>query len=166
MNTFATWCEEHAVKELEKTLYIHRPLTNPEPFLAWAKEAGFTNLVVPEDLHVTICYSKTPVDWENVRGKGLIPGAVTIENVQGRKVMVLGVETAVLKFESASFKARWEMLNNRGCSHDYPTYLAHVSFASKGSNLDLSTVDPYMGPLEFGPEIFAELDENWTAKEE
>src|SRR5271166_5141090 len=48
----------------DKTLYVHRDLKNTKQFLKWAKKQGFKTTVPREDLHVTLCYSKTPVDWD------------------------------------------------------------------------------------------------------
>jgi hypothetical protein len=46
------------------TFYVHRPLQNADELLAWAKANGFTDTLAPQDLHVTIAFSKTPLLWE------------------------------------------------------------------------------------------------------
>ncbi len=49
-----------------KTLYISRPLKNAEAFIEWAKAQGFAKTLAADDLHVTIAFSKAPVDWAKI----------------------------------------------------------------------------------------------------
>ena len=51
-------------KGVAKTLYVHRPLKNADEVRAWAKDAGFKNTLEPDDLHVTVAFSKDPLDWD------------------------------------------------------------------------------------------------------
>ena len=52
-----------------KTLYVNRPLLNAGQITAWAKAQGFKSVQKPEDMHVTICYSKAPFDWGDLEPK-------------------------------------------------------------------------------------------------
>ena len=58
------------------TLYVHRELQNAAQFLEWAKGQGFKTTIPAEDLHVTVCYSKTPVDWSAM---GKTPADVMVQ---------------------------------------------------------------------------------------
>ncbi|MCY0150895.1 DUF1073 domain-containing protein [Hoeflea sp. G2-23] len=44
-----------------RTLYVRRDVVNVDEIAAWAKSQGIADLV--DDLHVTIVYSPTPIDW-------------------------------------------------------------------------------------------------------
>ena len=51
-----------------------------------------------------------------------------------------------------------------GASWDWSEYQPHVTIAYAGADVDLSEIEPYNGKLVFGPEKFAEVDENWKGK--
>ncbi|CAN5268322.1 hypothetical protein BH10PSE13_BH10PSE13_23730 [soil metagenome] len=46
-----------------RPLYVYRKLINAADLLDWAREKGFTSTLPADDLHVTVTYSKTPVNW-------------------------------------------------------------------------------------------------------
>ncbi|MCZ3275982.1 hypothetical protein NYZ53_19970, partial [Acinetobacter baumannii] len=49
-----------------RTLYVRRDLLNAGELIAWARDAGFTTTLPADDMHVTIAYSRTPIDWMKV----------------------------------------------------------------------------------------------------
>ena len=49
-----------------RTLYVSRRVLNAGAIIDWAKDQGFETTLPAEDLHVTIAYSRTPVDWMKV----------------------------------------------------------------------------------------------------
>ena len=147
----------------EKTLYLHRPLKNASNFLKWARAAGFEKTLPADDIHVTIAFSRTPVDWDRV------PGARATLKVPARGdrvVKPLGDKGAVvLSFQSSELQRRWNELRNKvGTSWDYPTYQPHVTITYDAEGVDLASIEPYDGPLEFGPEEGSEIKEKWFDK--
>lgn len=50
-------------KAAPRPLYVRRPVLNGSDIVAWAAEQGFTTTLPIDDLHVTIAYSKAPVNW-------------------------------------------------------------------------------------------------------
>jgi uncharacterized protein len=149
-------------ERVEKTLYLHRPLKNASEFLEWARAAGFKKTLPANDIHVTIAFSRTPVDWDAV------PGARPALKVSGgaRSVKPLGDKGAVvLSFSSAELQRRWRELRDKvGTSWDYPTYQPHVTITYDGGDVDLEEIEPYDGPLDFGPEEGSEIKEKWFEK--
>ena len=136
----------------EMPLYVSRPLRNVAAIKRWAAEQGIAN--VDDDLHVTVLYSRTPVDpfalgssWNEV---------LTIPEGGPRAVQQLG-EKVVLRFSSDDIEWRHRSMIERGASHDYPEFLAHVSIAD-AEGVDIEAVEPYTGELVFGPEIFREIE--------
>lgn len=135
-----------------RTLYVRRDVTNVKQITDWARGQGFEDIV--EDLHVTIVYSKQPVDWmavgsaweEEVR----VPpgGARIIEKFDG------GAQ--VLLFNSNHVRWRHEEMVSLGASSDYPDYQPHITI-SYVDHPDLASVEAYLGPIELGPEIFEEV---------
>jgi len=53
---------------------------------------------------------------------------------------------------------RHDYMVQHGASHDYTTYQPHLTISYNGDGVDLSRVEPYRGPLEFGAEQFREID--------
>lgn len=145
-----------------RTLYVKRPLLNAADLIAWAKGAGFKKTLPASDMHVTIAFSKTPVDWSN-----LTPDDEDAHLDSGgpRSIAKLGDQGAVvLKFKMTELDARWEQFKSNGASWDYPSYKPHVTITYDVGDLDISAIDPYDGPLDFGPEVFAEVDSGWADK--
>lgn len=148
-----------------RTLYVSRKLLNAAEFTKWAKSQGFSD--VQKDLHVTIAYSKTRVDWmifgedfwQNQHGELLIPPGGP------RVVEPIGDDGAVaLKFESRALEWRFERFRELGASWDYSEYQPHITITWNAQDVDLTKVQPYQGELKFGPEIFEEINENWQDK--
>lgn len=150
-----------------RTLYVSRKLINAPEFIRWARAQGFTSTLPAEDLHVTVLFSRQQVDWmrmgatwsENEKGELTVaPGGARLVEPLGDKGAV------VLLFNSSSLSWRHEEMVRNGASHDFDEYQPHVTISYAGGDMDLSKVEPYRGELRFGPEIFAELDEDWADK--
>lgn len=151
-----------------RSLYVSRKLLNASDLIEWAKEQGFVSTLAAEDMHVTITYSRTPVDWmamgDNWSDNG--EGGLTVAAGGARVVEPLGDRGAVvLLFSSSAISWRHEDMVRNGASHDFGQYQPHVTITyEKPDDLDLSNVEPFRGVLEFGPEIFEEIDPDWTPK--
>lgn len=140
-----------------KTLYVRRDVVNAAEIKAWAEGQGLTDIV--PDLHVTIVYSRTAMDWikagtvgewnQEKNGQLIIPAGGP------RVVEPLGGMAAVLMFASSLLAWRHEEIVRAGASHDYPEYQPHISLTKEPA--DLSGVEPYRGKIVLGPEIFEEL---------
>lgn len=142
--------------DTKSTLYVSRSLTNGEAFLEWAKLAGFGSTLQSDDLHVTVAFSREPVNWDAA------PATLDFLDVHGgeRRLHRFG-DAVVLIFESPDLQARHQQFDEIGCSWDYPEYHCHVTVTYSGGDLDFSTIDPYTGPLEFGSEVFKPVIEDW-----
>lgn len=143
-----------------RTLYVSRKVLNSGDIIAWAKAQGFTETLAGDDLHVTIAYSNTPVDWMKV-------GAAwesKIEITEGgpRLIETFG-EAKVLLFKSSELEWRHEAMMEAGTSWDHPEYQPHIT-VSYGDLPD--NIEPYQGKIILGPEIFEEVDPDWNPKTE
>lgn len=149
-------------EEKPRSLYVHRPLVNGDEFLDWAREQGFKKVTDPKDLHATVLYSKDPVLWSNWS-----PAQEPLQVIGGpRLVEPLGDEGAVvLQFTSSDLQARHKEFRSGGGSHDYPSYKTHVTITYDAEGLDTEEIEPYAGPLVFGPEEFAVIDSDWKPAE-
>lgn len=139
-----------------RTLYVSRKLLNGGEFLRWARAQGFSTTLAAEDLHVTIAYSRAPVDWMEI-GEAWC-AELTIPAGGPRVVERVGKEGAVaLKFTSSELKWRNEAIRERGATWDWPEYQPHVTITYDASGVDLANVEPFQGELRFGPEIFEQI---------
>jgi phage-related protein (TIGR01555 family) len=149
-----------------RSLYVQRKLLNAQAVIDWAKGQGFTSTLAADDMHVTVLYSRQPVDW-------MAMGQSWDQDDQGRIRVAPGgprmldqfgsVKPAtVLLFSSSSLCWRHEEMIRNGASHDFEDYVPHITLTYDApADLDLSTVEPYRGELVFGPEFFQALDEDW-----
>lgn len=149
-----------------RSLYVRRQLLNAAEFIAWAKSQGFETTTPAADLHVTIVFSRTPIDWMKAGSDywgGEKDGKLTVPPGGARIVERLGDKGAVvLLFASPVLTYRHVDILRAGATSQFDEYQPHVTITYKAPDgLDLSSVEPFRGALEFGPEIFEEVVEDW-----
>lgn len=146
-------------------LYVARPVLNGDDLVAWAREQGFSSSIQADDLHVTFCYSKEPVDLDAIQ---LRRDAVELSKPVGRSVAPLGDGGAiVLKLspeESAPLRERWAYFLGRGASWDWPTYQAHITITYDGEGVEIDDIEPYAGSILLGGETASQLNENYASE--
>ena len=123
---------------------------------AWAKSVGFKTTVPADEMHVTVCYSKTPVDWGKFT---LVVDNCIVPATAGRWLHQFG-EAVALLFHIDQLNAEHLRFRQGGASHDFPAFRAHVTITYGQAPAGVS---PYAGPLVFGPEIFQRIKKNWHA---
>lgn len=150
-----------ARKARTDTLYVSRNLKNPDDLIAWAKSVGFAKTVPADEMHVTVAFSREAVDWTAAGDSFDTVRAGTGK----RKVAKLGEngDAVVLMFESAELADRWQEFTDAGASWDWPSYQPHVTITYDGAAIDIDDIPPYDGVLDFGPEKFAPVNEDWKA---
>ncbi|WP_406853503.1 phage portal protein [Alsobacter sp. KACC 23698] len=151
-----------------RTLYVSRAVLNADEIIAWAKGQGFKTTLASDDLHVTVCFSRTPLDWMKVgedywssqdNDGGLeIPagGARLVERFDGGAVVLL--------FSSRALQWRHEQFEDAGASWDHAEYQPHITITYELRSVDLTAIEPFAGRILLGPERFAEVDEDWKAR--
>jgi len=145
-----------------RTLYVRRDVLNAAEIVNWAEEQGFADIV--PDLHVTITYSRDPVDWmkmgDNWSDNG--KGGLTIPAGGPRMMDAFGDngEAKVLLFASSSLSWRHEDMKRNGASSDHAEYQPHITISYAADGPDMAKVEPFRGKIELGPEIFEELRED------
>lgn len=152
-----------------RPLYVRRDLlpASAKALIAWAKTNGFTTTLEASDMHVTVLYSKQPVDpmkmGETWGSEG--DGGLTVKPGGPRALERFGEGAVVLQFASWSLVSRHDDMVRAGASHDFDEYLPHVTITySAPDGLDLETIKPFTGEMAFGPEIFEPLDLDWKSK--
>lgn len=144
-----------------RTMYVRRDVLNAEDILAHYREQGITGLEPAEELHVTIIYSRTPVDWMTMGETW--DDAIEIREGGPRASDLFGLERdyLVLQFASSSLEWRHSDMLRLGASSDHPKYQPHITIAH-GPDVayqDPEKIEPYRGIIRLGPEIFEPVKE-------
>lgn len=150
-----------------RTLYVRRNVLNADEIIKWAKDQGFPTTLPPDDLHVTVCYSREPVDWMKMGqswygGSADHSGNITVDPGGPRLVEKFG-NAIVLLFSSSDIQCRHDMMVASGASHDFPDYQPHITITYDPQGLPWESIEPYRGKIELGPEIFEEVNEDWSS---
>ncbi|MCV3804744.1 DUF1073 domain-containing protein [Pseudomonas aeruginosa] len=147
-----------------RTLYVSRKVLNAGAIIDWAKAQGFETTLPAEDLHVTVAYSKTPVDWMAVAQAWTNKpnGNLTSSAGGPRMVEQFGEGAIVLLFNNTELTWRHQDILDAGASWDWPDYQPHITFTYQPGSVDLDQVEPYRGVIELGPEIFEEITPSWS----
>lgn len=160
-----------------RSLYVRRDLLNGEDLRKHYKAQGLASMLEASDMHVTVCYSETPLDWMKVSGdwtddpKGQMrvkPGGARLHDLFGTKK-----DTLVLLFNSSQLTWRYEDIKQAGATSKYSDYQPHVTLSfNVGEDVlerqdILDKLKPYLGELIFGPEVWEEINHDWkdTIKE-
>ena len=158
-----------------RTLYVRRDLVNAAAVLEhFRKQIPGAELQPASSLHVTIAYSKTPVDWAKQPAEWYSgtdeKGNLRVKPGGMRLMERLGAEdpraAVVMQFASTDLTIRWrDLKNDGGCSWDFEDYQPHVTIAwDKDQIIDVAKLKPWTGELIFGPEVWEEIDEEWHLK--
>lgn len=144
-----------------RTLYVHRKLLNADDVIAWAKSQGFKSTLPGADMHVTVMFSRRPVDWMKM-GE---PWEARLEVPEGgpRLIEKFDGGAVVLLFGCSELRWRHQRMIDEGASFDWPDYQPHITLTYEGAPEDLDAIEPYQGELRFGPEVFEEINEDWRS---
>lgn len=143
-----------------KPLYVSRNVRNVEAFRKWAKEQGLDEYEATEPLHVTVCYSKAPMDWLAVsQSYGEDDDGSILVQPGGPRVVEQFGNSIVLSFVSDGLSWRHRELKQAGASHDFAKYQPHITICKvpEGMKIDLIEIEPYTGAIALGPEIFEDI---------
>ena len=140
------------VDAMPKTLYVYRPVLNINELKKWAESQGLTLI---DDPHVTICYSKSQVDWMQI-GEAW-EEEIKIPKGGARQIDQFG-DATVLLFRSDHIIWRHESFIHHGASHDYSEYQPHITITYQ-EGVDIESIDPYQGEIVLGNEIFEEIND-------
>jgi hypothetical protein len=151
---------ERGAQKFASTLYVKRRLLNAGDLVAWAKRSGCEKTLPPEDMHVTVAYSREVVEWPE---PPMTSELVVRGGKRGLKAFGPNNDVTVLTFPAPELVLRWDSIRAKGASWDHAAYEPHVTISHDPENTSLLDAEPYQGPLVFGPEVFEKVNENWSA---
>lgn len=146
------WVHKNAAPTFGK-----RNVENASELVKWAKNAGFSTVIKPSELHATFAYSKAAVEIPEADDDTLV-----IRSQKGRAITQLGDGKAVvLKFHSPALHRRWQQLiDTHGFSWDHIGFHPHITLSYQADELDFEKMEPYAGEIILGPEIFEPIKED------
>lgn len=147
-----------------RTLYVRRDVLNGEEIVRWAKGEGFETTLPAAELHVTIAFSRAPVDWMKA-GQDYSQekdGGMLIPPGGPRLVERLGNYSCLL-FTSSWLTWRHQSILHAGASWEWEDYQPHISI-SKDPTIRIDKMTAYRGEIKLGPEIFEEVNDDWKLK--
>ena len=158
----ALWLADYTpdASSTPKTLYAYRKVMNGAAIARHYEAQGVKVTLPIDDLHVTLIYSKTPVDWLKI---GSPWDAELKIPAGGARIMQGFGEALVLSFANSDLEWRHARMVDNGASFDFPEYTPHVTI-SYGEDVDPDTVEAYQGEIILGPETFQiiDLDNEWS----
>lgn len=139
--------------------YGYRPLLNSEALIEWGKAAGLGTMLQPDDMHVTIVYSESPID----RNAVVFSTGYDIVVARGaeRHLKMFGPEQTVLVlcFFCPEVYNEWTAYRRAGASWDNPGYTPHVTLTyDVPAGIDVANLPPFDGDLTFGPLVLEDMD--------
>lgn len=81
----------------------------------------------------------------------------------GARIMEQFGDAKVLLFNSSALAWRHEEMKRNGATWDYPEYQPHLTISYDPDAPDLNDIEPYTGKIDFGPEIFSEVKDDWES---
>jgi phage-related protein (TIGR01555 family) len=151
-----------------RTLFMYRKVENADEILKHFEKQGIKNLYPADELHVTIAYSREPVDWLQVGSDewgGDANGKLNIKPGGPRVIEQMGgAKVVALQFANSDLSYRHRRACDAGCGWDYEEFLPHITVAEAPANpSDLNGMEPWRGVIELGPEVFEEVNPDWQA---
>jgi hypothetical protein len=153
-----------------KPLYMKRRVLNAERIVEWAKSQGITTTLDPDDIHVTVIYSKEPFSADytrNAMSQGEAPMHYGGHVVRGgkRSVERLGKdgEALVLKIECPRLAAEHYGFRAMGASSDWADYKPHITLSWQAEGIDEKAIEPFDGDIVFSDIFVSLLDEDWKS---
>lgn len=141
-----------------RTLFVRRQVMNAEDIVTWARGQGLRDVVAASDMHVTVAWSRAPIDWFQFRQD--FEPEIDIEG-GARVVEPLGIAGAiVLFFKSNMLEWRHRDFAEQGASWAFDQFQPHITLTFNLGDVDLDGVEPYRGKIRLGPEIWEEIDES------
>lgn len=143
-------------------LFVERKVINASDLHSWYKSQGLSGMIPPEEYHVTVVYSKEDVD---ITTMDFDYKPILIEGSMLSFLALFDDYVVQLVLTDARLYERFQYFKDLGCSWDYPEYMPHVSLA-KGHKGKALTVEPYPESILLGPEVWSELNEDFSYKVE
>lgn len=151
-----------------RTLYAYRPVLNAEKIIEHFKAQGVATLLEPDDMHITIAYSKDELVWD--RDHFYYKDNVTL-TPGPRAVSVFG-DAAVLEVSAPELIQEWLEFIYHGATYSFPSYRPHITLSYTIGADQAATLVPFPDAITLGPmqlqevnppdEVLEKFAANWS----
>lgn len=145
-----------------RTLYAYRPVVNAKDIFEWAKGQGLETVTAPEEMHVTIAWSKKELDWLSIGET--YSDEITVKSGGARLIEEFGEGAIVLGFRCNELNWRHHEILNAGGESSHDEYNAHITLTWNRGAKNIDEIEPYRGEIILGAEVFEEIDPDWKSK--
>ena len=135
-----------------RTLYVRRQVKNAAEIMKHYEDQGVTDLTSADDLHVTVIYSKQPLDWTKTYDDNF--SEMKIQKGGMRMHETFGDRVGVLLFLSSWLSYRHHEFREAGASFDYDEYQPHITISGQPIP---ANVEPWRGEILLEEEIWEEI---------
>lgn len=152
---------EHAEDESSGIVYVARPLLDGESLATWALNVGFEDVVEPKDMRVIVAVTRA-MPAELASGDVIAPDANDASLNGTRVVERIGEQGPIaIRFSLPELMQRRRELdeNAKYRPEDAPRIIVarHAP-----DDLDIDAIEPFSGPMHFGPEMVTQEPEPET----
>jgi len=151
-----------------KPIYMYRSVMNAEEIVEWAREQGFGSTLEPNDMHVTVVFSKAAFSrelTEVAESHGQLGYSNIVVRGGKRAVVPLGDKGAVvLKIQSDQLQYEHMEFRGMGASWDFQEYTPHVTITYRGTTKPPSEIMPFTGDIVLGPLRAKPLNPEWDTE--
>lgn len=147
-----------------RTLYVSRKVLNAQDIIDHYERQGFNSTIPAEEMHVTIVYSRDPVDWMKVGSSWDSTIEVPMGGPRLMEQFDGGAKVLLFYCQEVQWRHEWAT-EIAEASWDYDEYQPHITISYSEDNPSVEDVEPYQGEIVLGPEIFEEITPAWKSGE-
>jgi hypothetical protein len=159
--------QDYLLSEAEKERGTYVGVKYSAQTKAWIMEYMKTNKIpnplISDDLHSTVLYSTTQVDFPAL-GVLSEPMSIDASNIH---LELFGEEDAdkralVMTFESEWLTERHELAMSLGGTHGFPDYLPHITLSYDAKFFDYAKLEKPQGVIQVASEYIDDLVKDWS----
>lgn len=143
------------VNDIEPGTYVAMKVLNSDELIAFCASQGLV-VTKPDELHVTIAYSRKHFDFYPAMVERTIkiqPGCSCFESLNGCLVLML---------DSVELQCEFARTREAGAQYDYDQYQPHVTIEYDCGDVDISYLENPNFCICLGQEYVEDLDPDWV----
>lgn len=154
LEKISQWYDE-LKKKAKKTLYVNRKVIDWKDLIKFAKDNWIKDILDAKDLHVTIAFSKTKVDWSSFK-KDTNNIEIQLKDAKIEKLW----DALVLKFQSKDLEKNWQKYIDGWASWDFKQYQPHISLTYTNDQ-DISKSKTFTWKIKLSWENIEEINADY-----
>lgn len=137
-----------------RTLYAARPVLNAADIIEHFKAQGLESVIYPEEMHVTVAFSKNPLVWDQDQ----FYHDQNIVVPDGPRMVSMFGDAMVMEIQAPALVQEWSEFIWHGATYSFPAYRPHITLNYTASEAAAEDIEPFRGPITLGPLVMQEID--------